>query len=97
MRVMAHFGSHRTTARGGFLFGGFMTISDVWVLEYSTIQGCYHIDTLEKATNYNFMQAVGKRPFAGYMPIFAGTMEQCYAISAKLKDSGLKMVGRDDG
>jgi hypothetical protein len=78
-----------------FLFGGIMDLNDVWVLEYSPIQGCFHVDRIEDSILKNVSQAIGARDFTGYITIFAGTQVQCNAQGEAIRTSGVKLVGRE--
>jgi len=71
-----------------------MKLNETWVLEYSPIQGCFHVEKLDKSITMNIAQAIGERPFTGYIVIFAGTKEQCHAQGESIRSSGISLVGR---
>jgi len=72
-----------------------MNLQDVWVLEYSPLQGCFHVDRIEDSILKNISQAIGARDFTGYITIFAGTQDQCNAHGEVMATSGVKLVGRE--
>jgi hypothetical protein len=71
-----------------------MNLQDVWVLEYSPLQGCFHVDELSCSLSANRKQIAGTDDFTGYLMIFVGTYDQCNSYCDSLRKSGIKLVGR---
>jgi hypothetical protein len=81
--------------QGFFILGVFMELKDLWVLEYSPIQGAFNVEQIYKSAILNLSQVTGRRPFCGYVVIFAGTKEQCHAHGELLRTSSINFIGRD--
>ena len=72
-----------------------MDLKDVWVLEYSPLQGAFHVEELWKSIAMNTSQANGRCELTGYLIIFAGTKKQCHAHGEAIMNSGINLVGRN--
>ena len=72
-----------------------MDLRDVWVLEYSPIQGCFHVNRIIDSAISNSMQITGDRPLSGYVVIYAGSKEDCHAHGEMIRNSGVKLLGRE--
>jgi hypothetical protein len=71
-----------------------MNLQDVWVLEYSQLQGCFHVERLQMACVINGKQVRGDTVTSDYLPIFAGTKQQCHEHGEAIRNSGVKLIGR---
>ena len=73
-------------------------LKNLWVLEYSPLQKCFHIQDVREMLDYNrrefYIQEPGEPP--GYFPIyFAATLEEIDNIAEQIT-SQLRTVMGDD-
>lgn len=54
---------------------------EVWIVEYSAEQNCFHIDLLDKVISNNWRSLYLEKPIS-YVPIaYAGTIEEASALA----------------
>ena len=72
-------------------------LKDIYVAEYSSQQGCFHIEDVNTMLIKNRSMIVKGMQYPDYVPFFIGTLDECHIACARAeaqaKEYGFKLIG----